>query len=105
MFATFVSLLTCMTVSASLASPGVGVAVTCFGPCVVPDCPNSKFWVCHESVGSTKIYAESQSGATSMTTQSNSSTFSLRLFGAQVQPAVGETWGSVSSCGDVLGGC
>lgn len=92
--------------AAPASPPPVATAITggCFGPCHVPGCPNSTFWVCHGTTGKTKVYAES-GGASVRSTQSNTSTFSIGVLGATVHPAAPGNWGSVSSCGDIHGDC
>jgi hypothetical protein len=76
----------------------------CFGPCYVPGCPDSTFWVCHETPGKTKVYAES-GGASLTSTQSNDTSFSVGVFGATIHPASPGNWGSVGACGDLHGDC
>lgn len=89
-----------------LANPTSAPSTTssCFGPCYIPGCPNSTFYICHETPGSTTVYAEN-GGAKVTGTWPNDSTGQQTILGGQVTPAPGETWGSVSSCGDVYGGC
>lgn len=94
-------MLTVMLASLALAVPP---PPGCFGPCVIPNCPQSKFWVCHETPGKTKVYAEN-GGASVTSTQSNSSTFGVGVLGGVVQPEPGQTWGSVDSCDDLEGYC
>ena len=74
----------------------------CFGPCHVPGCPNSTFWICHETSGKTTIYAES-GGAKSSTTRDNDTASQTSALGAMVGPKPGETWGSVANCTDLQG--
>ncbi len=100
MLATLLALFLSVPAPAPSAIPQSPV---CFA-CSVPGCPNSTFWVCHETPGETKVYA--QSGATStISTQSNDKTFAVGVIGANVHPASPKTWGTATSCDDIHGSC
>lgn len=85
----------------SLTAPALS---SCFGPCHLPGCPNSTFYVCHETPGSTKVYS-SNGGATWIATQPNDATNGVGVGGATIQPGSGETWGSAGGCGELVGDC
>jgi hypothetical protein len=75
---------------------------SCFGPCVVPGCSNSDFWVCHETPGQTTILGKS-GGAKVTSTQSNSSTAGVGVLGATIFPD--SDWGDTDECSDISGSC
>jgi len=90
----------------SLAAPVNPPPITggCFGPCYVPGCNLSTFWICHETSGKTKIYAEN-GGQKSTTTRDNDTSDGASAHGAIVQPGPGKTWGTVSQCSEVTCWC
>ncbi len=77
---------------------------TCFGPCHIPGCPNSTFWVCHETPGQTVVTYEN-GGVKGQSTQENSATFDVPVGGAMVGPKADKNWGGVQECSDLEGWC
>lgn len=104
MFLTTLLVLSNVALAKPSPPPPTVAVTTCFGPCYIPGCPNSTFNVCHETSGHTRIKA-SDSVTRAVYVKPNNSTGPVGVIGAAIHPAPPHTWGSVSGCGDIHGGC